>query len=439
MAQTTRPSDDPLDSAKDALINIIVDMSEDQLRSFETFAKAALAQQIETVHAANHNHDHIDDVEDANHSHAFSSSSATHFVPVNSAKLYRLGRIIKDLRVKVPVSAEAPGEKIIIPETEEFAGYSDQNTQHVDSFLFTEDDVDELCDDGKLSRNYCIACGSRNTKPLSTSSLVRLFPLKVHAMTTADHSTVTFLFPSYSPLSDHRLHIPLRLCSAAPISLSSRPGQPNQGQNNPRYRLTARCRAIRRTFPLHYDISAHCLCLYFQLTVPLILPPFPMRSSQHPIQNPTIKQGYLFTDAKKLIGIELNEWFCNLQRDIIKKHRMTNRIEVIHADIQTHPMLLSTTSDIVIMNNVFQFFSTHSAQQVIWRFLKSETAKRRGLVMVTLPSLQEQLKEAGLGTQKFMKGWVKEETLRYDGGWFEEELDEEEIEEVKQVHLYRVV
>lgn len=38
---------------------------------------------------------------------------------------------------------------------------------HVDGFLFTEDDVDDLCDQGKLSRNYCVDCKSRNVKPLS--------------------------------------------------------------------------------------------------------------------------------------------------------------------------------------------------------------------------------------------------------------------------------
>lgn len=39
-------------------------------------------------------------------------------------------------------------------------------------------------------------------------------------------------------------------------------------------------------------------------------------------------KGYLFTQAKKLIGIELNEWFCQLQRDIVKRYKMNDRIEV---------------------------------------------------------------------------------------------------------------
>lgn len=41
------------------------------------------------------------------------------FQPVSDLKMMRLGRIIKDLRTQVPVSAEAPGEKIVIPNTAE--------------------------------------------------------------------------------------------------------------------------------------------------------------------------------------------------------------------------------------------------------------------------------------------------------------------------------
>lgn len=38
---------------------------------------------------------------------------------VSPATLNRLGKIVTDLRKKVPISAEAPGEQITIPKTEE--------------------------------------------------------------------------------------------------------------------------------------------------------------------------------------------------------------------------------------------------------------------------------------------------------------------------------
>lgn len=91
------------------------------------------------------------------------------------------------------------------------------------------------------------------------------------------------------------------------------------------------------------------------------------------------------------------------------------------------------------MNNVFQFFNELSVQQEIWKFIRNETMKRSGMLLVTLPSLQEQLKEAGLPAAKLMRGWVKEIKLNYEGGWFQSELNDDEIEEISLVHLYKVL
>ena len=42
-----------------------------------------------------------------------------------------------------------------------------KTTVHVDAFLYSEEDIDELCDAGKMSRQFCQDCGSHNTAPLS--------------------------------------------------------------------------------------------------------------------------------------------------------------------------------------------------------------------------------------------------------------------------------
>ena len=42
-------------------------------------------------------------------------------------------------------------------------GYTPENTVHVDGFLYDDDEVDRLCDEGKMSRAVCSDCGSRNT------------------------------------------------------------------------------------------------------------------------------------------------------------------------------------------------------------------------------------------------------------------------------------
>jgi hypothetical protein len=43
-------------------------------------------------------------------------------------------------------------------------------TVHVDEFLYDEEDVEELVQDGKLKRNYCKDCGSKNIDSLSKNT-----------------------------------------------------------------------------------------------------------------------------------------------------------------------------------------------------------------------------------------------------------------------------
>jgi hypothetical protein len=72
------------------------------------------------------------------------------------------------LRLKVPAEAVVPSEAIIYGhEGTDFADYTATNTQSVDGFLYEEDDIDELCEAGKLARSYCTSCGSRNIKDLN--------------------------------------------------------------------------------------------------------------------------------------------------------------------------------------------------------------------------------------------------------------------------------
>lgn len=72
------------------------------------------------------------------------------------------------LRLMVPSEAVLPSESIVYGhEGTDFADYTPQNTQSVDGFLYEEEDVDDLCDEGKLARSYCAACGSRDIKDLN--------------------------------------------------------------------------------------------------------------------------------------------------------------------------------------------------------------------------------------------------------------------------------
>ncbi|KAI9255321.1 S-adenosyl-L-methionine-dependent methyltransferase [Sporodiniella umbellata] len=334
------PEQDTLNACKDKFAEILSELNDSQLHNFRDFAFTAMDKYHAQIHT--------DEIETEEYTEGFQ--------PVSDLKMMRLERIIKDLRTQVPISAEAPNEKIVIPNTQEFKGYSHDNTIHVDGFLFGEDDVDDMVESGKMSRNYCLDCNSKKVMPLNFIS---------HSA-----SVLQLQFVFQVALAD-------LVKDKVVVDIGSRLG------------------AVLYT-------------------------------------------GHLFTKARKLIGVEINEWFSNLQKQTVKKYKMDDRIQVICKDIQEMPELLNENADIVIMNNVFQFFNEPETQQKIWKFIRTETKKKPGMILVTLPSLQEQLKSAGLSATNMLKGWVKELKLTHDGGWFQE-LSDEELDDIKEVHLYKVL
>eukprot|EP00755_Sulcionema_specki_P002943 Sspe_Gene.119457::Locus_115380_Transcript_1_1_Confidence_1.000_Length_451::g.119457::m.119457 len=63
------------------------------------------------------------------------------------------------LKPRIPLEGVSPSEKLHFPEGGDFDSYKPETTVVVDSFLYSEDDVDELCDQKKLSRSHCLQCG----------------------------------------------------------------------------------------------------------------------------------------------------------------------------------------------------------------------------------------------------------------------------------------
>ncbi len=89
-----------------------------------------------------------------------------------------LQEIAKELREKLPITGNTASEVFHFPSTGDVrlkvlitysqnSDCNESNTAHVDAFLFDDDEVDELVDEGKMSRNYCLDCGSWKTRPLS--------------------------------------------------------------------------------------------------------------------------------------------------------------------------------------------------------------------------------------------------------------------------------
>lgn len=86
----------------------------------------------------------------------------------------KLTEIVQFLRKALPISALAPEESMSIPKGVQYEGYTEKNTLHVDEFLYTDEEAQELTNAGLLPQDYCGECGSHDIKHLSTSVTVQL-------------------------------------------------------------------------------------------------------------------------------------------------------------------------------------------------------------------------------------------------------------------------
>ncbi|MED6271375.1 hypothetical protein CHARACLAT_019634 [Characodon lateralis] len=219
-------------------------------------------------------------------------------------------------------------------------------TVHVDGFLYSDEQVDSLCEEGAMSRNYCLSCGSFKTAPLDFIS---------HSFSVSE---LQFLFQNVLP----------DLSGRTVVDVGSRLGAVLYG-------------------------------------------------------------GYVYSSASRLIGLELSEDFVRLQNDILHKYRLADRIQVFHANVCTQQVLLQDT-DVLIMNNVFEYFIEPSEQIGAWKFIM-QTFRKRGSLLVTVPSLQESLDALQV---PLPPGWVEELSVDYNV-YLGRDTDPEYL---RQIHLYRV-
>ncbi|XP_029900020.1 uncharacterized protein LOC115354018 isoform X1 [Myripristis murdjan] len=255
-----------------------------------------------------------------------------------------LRSIAEDLRSRLPAEAVLPSESAARLKTQQRS----QPTVHVDAFLYDEEQVDVLCEDGSLSRSYCLSCGSHRTAPLDFIS---------HSFSVAE---LCFLFQNVLP------------------------------------DLTGR---------LLLDVGSRLGAVLYA--------------------------GFLYSSAAQLVGVEISEEFVSLQRQTVEKYGFSHRVQVVHADVCSQDVLLQN-ADVLVMNNVFEFFMEPSDQVKAWRFIVQHF-RRRGSLLVTVPSLQESL--SALQQEALQAGWVEELPLDYDV-CLDRDADPDAL---RQIHLYRVM
>ncbi|XP_024941582.1 uncharacterized protein LOC107268352 isoform X2 [Cephus cinctus] len=111
---------------------------------------------------------------------------------------------------------------------------------------------------------------------------------------------------------------------------------------------------------------------------------------------------YMYTDAKKIIGVEMNKDFCELQSKIVHKYNMQDRIDILHKRIEDAPDTIKS-ADVIVLNNVFEFYLSEVEQIQVWQFLR--TTMTKGTIVVTKPYIEETLKH--LNTVIKINEWLR--------------------------------
>lgn len=111
---------------------------------------------------------------------------------------------------------------------------------------------------------------------------------------------------------------------------------------------------------------------------------------------------HAFTPAARIVGIEINKDLCDIQRNVIAKHNMADRIEIICDDICNQATEVAK-ADVVFLMNVFEFFLGQEEQVKAWNFLKDNI--KSGAIIVAVPSLEIALKNIPVGFD--LNTWVK--------------------------------
>ena len=239
--------------------------------------------------------------------------------------------IREHLRQNTDISGEAADEKITFPNSGEFAGNSARDSQHVDSFLYDDDTLETLADEGKFSHNYCDDCGSRNVKLLNLHS---------HSL---PHEANRFVFEKMLSKSETK--------GKKLLDVGSRTG------------------AMLYTAALY-------------------------------VNNAVVPEGEEgdFSGANSFAsikGIELSGFYCKLQKQTVEQFGMSKHVTVMHDDVFSAAGLAELGSaDVLIFNNVFQFFASEEDQKSAWE--KVRTTVKKGAILITVPSLSETLELLGM-------------------------------------------
>ena len=140
---------------------------------------------------------------------------------------------------------------------------------------------------------------------------------------------------------------------------------------------------------------------------------------------------FVYSQSSAIIGVEMNSELCNLAQNTINQFGMQNRIKIVNAELSTRLDLLQS-ADVVVLNNVFDWFVPIEIQVNLWQIIFKNV--KSGSLLVTIPSLEEALGKLPKNAEIDLRKWVRP-MLPYRSN----KLPRSEIEEkCETIKLYQV-
>jgi len=113
--------------------------------------------------------------------------------------------------------------------------------------------------------------------------------------------------------------------------------------------------------------------------------------------------GYCYTEAAKIVGVELNQDLCDIQKYIVDKYKLHDRIHVLEGNIlDMHKDVKG--ADVIVLMNVFEWFLDLEEQIKVWNYLFENI--KSGAILVTSPPIDVSLDL--INSEIDFKRWVEE-------------------------------
>lgn len=114
---------------------------------------------------------------------------------------------------------------------------------------------------------------------------------------------------------------------------------------------------------------------------------------------------YVLSNSSGIVGIEMNPDLCNLAAQTAQKFNMQDRLQIVNAELSTRIDLVRN-ADVIVLNNVFDWFVPIDVQVNLWQLLRQNIKK--GALMVTVPSIEEALQKLPNNAGIDVKQWVQQ-------------------------------